>query len=261
MDLVERLRAAGCVFAEDEAALLATATNDPARLATLVERRVAGEPLEYVLGWAEFAGLRLAMCPGVFVPRRRSEVLVEQALARVRGDRPPVVVDVCCGSGALAVAVRVAVPNAEVYASDCSPEAVACARENLRPLGVPDDHVLQGDLLRPLPARIRTGVDVLLANVPYVPSDAIDTMPAEAREHEPLAALDGGADGLDVLRRLAPDVPLWLAPRGELLTECAPGQAEPACAILAGVGLGPTVHRDPKRGATVVIARNNVGSC
>lgn len=254
MDLVEKLRAAGCVFAEDEAAVLATRASG-AELEALVGRRLAGEPLEYLVGRVEFAGLRLAIRPGVFIPRRRSEMLVEQALARLPRDRPPVVLDLCCGNGALGAAIKAAVPVAEVYAADLSPAAVACARENL------GADVYEGDLFRPLPRQLRGYVDVLLANVPYVPTDAIATMPPEARDHEPRAALDGGADGLDVLRRLAPDAPDWLAPRGELLTECAPEQAEPACAILAAAGLGPTVHRDPDRGATVVIARNNVGSC
>jgi release factor glutamine methyltransferase len=172
-----------------------------------------------------------------------------------------VIVDLCCGSGALSAAMKAALPQAEVYASDLSPDAVTCARTNLAALGVPADHIVEGDLLRPLPAHIRGDVDVLLANVPYVPTAAIATMPPEAREHEPRTALDGGTDGLDVLRRLAADASAWLAPRGELLTECAPTQAEAACAILAAAGLGPTVHRDPERGATVVIARANVGSC
>ena len=254
MDLVDKLRAAGCVFAEDEATLLSAATDDASALEVLVARRVSGEPLEHVLGWVEFAGLRLVIDPGVFVPRRRSEVIVQQALARVRRDRAPVVVDLCCGSGALGATIKAALPQAEVYAADLSPEAVACARTNLAALGVPGDHVVEGDLLRPLPTHIRGQVDVLLANVPYVPTEAIATMPPEAREHEPRTALDGGADGLDVLRRLAADALAWLAPRGELFTECAPAQAEAACAILAAAGLGPSVYRNPERGATVVIA-------
>lgn len=248
--LVARLRAAGCVFAEDEAALL-TETADPDELEALVARRLAGEPLEYVLGWVGFAGLRLRLDPGVFIPRQRTEFLVEVA-AELAPDAP-VVLDLCCGSGALGAAFRSRVPDADVHAADLDPAAVACARENL------GGQVYAGDLFDALPAGLR--FDLLLVNVPYVPSGQIAAMPVEAREYEPRLSLDGGADGLDVLRRVAAQAPEWLAPQGILLTECSDGQAEPACAVLARAGLGPSVRYDEERGATVVIARNGSGSC
>lgn len=132
--VVARLRAAGCVFAEDEAELLLSAARTPAELATLVERRAIGHPLEHVLGWADFRGLRITVDPGVFVPRRRTEFLVEQALALT----PPgaVVVDLCCGSGALGTALVSALPGrAELYAADVDPAAVRCARRNVAGVG------------------------------------------------------------------------------------------------------------------------------
>ncbi|WP_018335781.1 putative protein N(5)-glutamine methyltransferase [Actinomycetospora chiangmaiensis] len=245
MDLVARLRAAGCVFAEEEAELLRDATEEQ------VARRVAGEPLEHVLGWAEFRGLRIAVAPGVFVPRHRSELLVDLAVARVRPGA--VVVDLCCGSGALGAAVArgrkasllassgsndAFLPRVELHAVDHDPAAVACARRN-----VPGT-VYTGDLDEPLPASLRGRVDVLLASPPYVPTVEIDHMPPEAREHEPLATLDGGPDGLALARRIAALAPGWLAPDGALLVECATHQAPELAAAVRGAGLAATVHTD-----------------
>ncbi|WP_345713677.1 putative protein N(5)-glutamine methyltransferase, partial [Kineococcus glutinatus] len=187
--VVRRLRAAGCVYAEEEAALLVAQAGGAAELDDLVARRVGGLPLEQVLGWAQFCGVRVAVEPGVFVPRRRSEFLARTAAAVT--PRGGVVVDLCCGSGALAVALSAAVPDLEVHAVDSDPVAVRCARGNL-----PGAQVLLGDLDAPLPDRLRGRVDVLVAVVPYVPSGEVALMPAEARLHEPRAALDGGADGL-----------------------------------------------------------------
>ena len=195
-----RLRAAGCVYAEDEADLLISAARSEAELAALVDRRAAGQPLEHVLGWAEFCGLRIAVDPAVFVPRRRTEFLVAQAIELARPGA--VVVDLCCGSGALAAALASAVEGAEVHAADIDPAAVRCARRNLAGLG---GQVYQGDLFGPLPAGLLGRVDILLANVPYVPTGEVGLLPPEARDHEARVALDGGADGLEVLRRIKAD--------------------------------------------------------
>jgi release factor glutamine methyltransferase len=252
--VVARLRAAGCVYAEDEAALLVTEAPDDGALEALVARRVAGEPLEYLLGWAEFAGLRIVVDPGVFVPRRRTELLVTEALrllaGRVGDGPPPVVVDLCCGSGALGAAVASQM-DVELYAADIDPVAVRCARRNVDPLG---GVVVLGDLVEPLPPALRGTVDVLLANVPYVPTDGIATMPPEARDHEARVALDGGADGLDVLRRVAALAPSWLAPGGTVLMEVGERQVDAAVAALDAAGLAPRVLRDPDLGATALAA-------
>jgi release factor glutamine methyltransferase len=246
--VVLRLRAAGCVFAEDEARLLVADASSPAELEALVERRVAGEPLEHVLGWAEFCGLRISVGPGVFVPRRRTEVLVESAVSRARPGA--VVVDLCCGSGALGLAVATSVADVELYAADVDPAAVACAADNIARLG---GRAYAGDLFEALPAELRGRVDLLLANVPYVPSDAIALMPPEARLHEARVALDGGADGLDVARRVIADAPSWLSPGGSLLFETSEDQAPAAVATVAQAGLAPRVVTDDDRGATVVV--------
>jgi release factor glutamine methyltransferase len=246
--IVTRLRAAGCVFAEDEARLLIAAARTPAELDAMVGERVAGLPLEQVLGWAEFCGLRITVAPGVFVPRRRTEFLVRQAVALARpGD---VIVDLCCGAGAIGAALAAAVEGGEVYAADIDPAAVRCARQNL-----PADRVYQGDLYAALPAVLRGRVAILAANVPYVPSEEIGFLPPEARAHEPRVALDGGADGLDVLRRVAIGAAAWLAPGGYLLSETSDRQAPLAEAVVTASGLAARAARSPDLDATVIIAR------
>jgi len=254
--VVDRLRAAGCVFAEDEAALLIAAARTPDELAALVDRRVAGLPLEQLLGWADFCGLRILVDPGVFVPRRRTALLVSEAaaLARDVAARPdhvsgaPVVVDLCCGSGAVAAVLVARLDPVEVYAADIDPAAVACARRNLG-----DAQVYEGDLFDALPAELRGRVDVLVANVPYVPTDAIGLMPPEARDHESPVALDGGTDGLAVVRRVAAGAPEWLAPGGSLLVETSERQAPRALETFAGHGLRARVARSEELGGTVVV--------
>jgi release factor glutamine methyltransferase len=257
--IVRTLRAAGCVFAEDEAALLVAAAGTPEALAGMVARRVDGLPLEHILGWVEFCGLRVAVDPGVFVPRRRTELLARRAAAlalRARDARAgdaragaATVVDLACGCGAVGLAVASLTGNVGLHAVDIEPAAVACARRNLLPVG---GLVYQGDLFDPLPIDLRGRVDVLVANVPYVPSDAVDTMPPEARVHEPRVALDGGTDGLDVLRRVAGTARDWLAPGGYVLMEVGEDQIGTALAALAAGGLDPAVDRDDDLAATIV---------
>ncbi len=244
-DLVSRLRAAGCVFAEDEARLLLDAAATPVELAAMVDRRAAGEPLEHVLGWAAFLGLRVAVEPGVFVPRRRTELLARQAIRLARAGA--VVVDLCCGSGAVAAAVAVAVPGVDLSAADVDPAAVRCARRNVR------GAVYEGDLFEALPGRLRGRVDVLVANAPYVPTSAVALLPLEARLHEPLVALDGGGDGLEVVRRMTAEAPDWLSPAGHLLFETSTRQVAAAEDVVRAAGLVPAVVGDDDLGATVVV--------
>jgi release factor glutamine methyltransferase len=238
------------VFAEDEARLLVSAARTPAELDAMVDRRASGLPLEHVLGWAEFGGLRIAVDPGVFVPRRRSEFLARQAIALARGNRSLVVVELCCGAGAVSAALAAALDRPEVHAVDIDPAAVRCARRNLTAAG---GQVYQGDLYAPLPAALRGRVDVLVANAPYVPTGEIGLQPAEARLHEPKVALDGGADGLDVLRRVIAGAPPWLAPEGGVLVETSERQAPRAAEAMTGAGLAPRVASSDEMGATVVI--------
>jgi release factor glutamine methyltransferase len=253
--IVARLRAAGCVFAEDEAQLLISAAGDQASLVAMVDQRASGVPLEHVIGWAEFCGLNIAVDPGVFVPRRRTEFLVCQAVSlsgpiAARERRRPVVVDLCCGSGAVGAAVAAALGQVELHAADIDPAAVACARRNVAPAG---GQVYQGDLYGPLPAAIRGRVDLLAANVPYVPTGELGLLPAEARMYEPRVALDGGTDGLAVMRRVAAGAPAWLAPGGHLLTEASARQAPQAVEAVASSGLIARLASSDELNATVII--------
>jgi len=246
-DITAELRAAGCVFAEDEARLLEAAARTPDELHDMVARRIAGLPLEHVLGWAEFAGRRVVVEPGVFVPRRRTEFLVEQAAALA--PEGAVVMDLCCGSGAVGLALLSILSRIELHATDVDPAATRCARRNLAGRG----RVYEGDLYQPLPRELRARVDVLVANAPYVPTDAIATMPPEARVFEPAVALDGGADGLEVLRRIVADAPSWLAPSGHLLIETSAGQSTDAVAEFVRAGLKASAVSSDEFEATVVI--------
>jgi release factor glutamine methyltransferase len=241
--IVATLRSAGCVYAEDEARLLLEEGGD---LPAMVARRVAGEPLEWVLGWAEFADLRIVVRPGVFVPRRRSELLAAQAIARL--GPASVAVELCCGSGAIAAVILEEVPFVEVHAADIDPVAVACAREN-----VPNGNVHEGDLYDALPAGLRGRIDVLVANTPYVPSDEVSMMPAEARDHEPRHTLDGGSDGLALLRRISASAADWLAPGGHVLIEVSERQLPAALSVFEADGLSASAAHDDDLGATVVI--------
>jgi release factor glutamine methyltransferase len=244
--VVTRLRAAGCVFAEEEAALLLEAASSGRDLDALVGRRVHGEPLEQVLGWAEFCGLRFVVEPGVFVPRQRTRLLVRESVALLAPGA--VVLDLCCGTGAVGAAVAAAVGPLDLHAADVDPAAVRCARRNVT------GSVHEGDLYDALPPELRGRVDVIVANAPYVPTDAIALMPPEARDHEARAALDGGDDGLDVQRRVAAGAPGWLAPGGALLIETSGRQAPGTLAAVRAAGLTGRVVEDDELAGTVVIA-------
>jgi release factor glutamine methyltransferase len=246
--IIDTLRAAGCVFAEDEADLLLSVKQPTAELAAMVKRRAGGEPLEYVLGFAAFCGLRIMVDAGVFVPRRRSEFLALQAAALATPGA--IVVDLCCGAGAIGAVVASRVPDCQLYAADIEPAAVRCARRNLEPGG---GHVFEGDLYQALPSGLRGRVQVLVANAPYVPSDAIDFMPPEARDYEPLITLDGGADGLDIQRRVIASASEWLAPGGRLLIETSERQSAATSAAFTEAGLSPRIARDEDLDATMVI--------
>ncbi|MEU6811610.1 putative protein N(5)-glutamine methyltransferase [Streptomyces sp. NPDC046831] len=246
--VVTALRAAGCVFAEEEAGLILAAARTPDELTALVQRRARGLPLEQVLGWAAFDGLRITVEPGVFVPRRRTEFLVGQAVTHAPD--ASLVVDLCCGSGAVGAALAARLGPVELHAADIHPAAVRCARRNIVPLG---GRVHAGDLFEALPTGLRGRVDVLAANVPYVPTGEVALLPPEARDHEPPVALDGGADGLDVLRRVTAGAPAWLAPGGCLLVETGEHQVPAAVEAFTRAGLTPRLAVSEELYAHVII--------
>lgn len=246
-DIVTTLRRAGCVFAEDEARLLIESSTSELDLADKVRRRVDGLPLEQILGWAEFCGLRIVVQPGVFVPRKRTEFLVHCAASMATaGD---LVVDLCCGTGALGVALSRMIDGIALVASDVDPAAVQCARANVEPGG----RVFEGDLFDALPRELVGRVALLLVNAPYVPSDEIEHMPPEARDHEPRVALDGGDDGVDVHRRVAAEARRWLAAGGHVLIESSVQQASATAAALEAGGLSTRIASSEEFGSTVVI--------
>lgn len=238
------------MFAEEEARLLLAAPVDEDERRRMIARRADGDPLEYILGWVEFCGLRVAVDEGVFVPRQRTAFLVAQGAGRIVPGA--LVVDLCCGSGAIGLAIADRVHPIELVASDIEPAAVACARRNLDPIG---GRVVAGDLFAPLPRELRGRVDLLVANVPYVPTSAIALMPPEAREHEPRNTLDGGSDGLEVARRVAGGAGEWLRPGGYLMIETSEEQAPVAEAVFRRSGLDAVVAADDEVGGTVVIGR------
>ena len=273
--LVARLRAAGCVFAEEEAAALTSAASnfaasnsaasnsatskfaaplsvagDLEELERMVARRIAGEPLEVVVGYAEFAGLRIPAVAGVFVPRVRTEFV-----ARLAADLAPpssIVVDLCCGSGAIAATVAHARPDVTIWAADIDPAAIALASRTLARFGA---HALVSDMDAALPASLRGRVAVLASCPPYVPTAEVALMPPEARDHEPLAALDGGADGVGMQARVFEAALRLLAPDGFCIVETSDHLSDATLTAAIAAGLTAHVETDDDIDAVVVVAR------
>ena len=215
--LTALLEASGCVAAAEEAAeLLRAADGDEHRLGAMVARRLGGEPLAWVCGSVDVAGLRLCVDPGVYVPRRWQTPAVAEraALGLVPGGTA---VDLCTGAGTVAALLQRADPDACVLGTDRDPVAVRCARRN----GV---EALLGDLFEPLPTALTGAVDVVTAVTPYVPTRSLPLLPKETLAHEPAGALDGGPDGLAAIRRVVLAAPRWLRPAGWLVLEHGPDQ-------------------------------------
>lgn len=206
----------------------------------LVKRRGNREPLQYILGSTSFCGLEIAVSPDVLIPRPETEVLAERGWgflqARVAaGFGAPTALDLGTGSGCLAIALATHCPQAAVVATDLSEPALAVARRNAAAHRVTERIQFRcGDGFGPVPAVSR--LDLIIANPPYIASGEIASLPPEVREHEPRMALDGGPDGLTVLRRLACEGPAYLAADGRLMTELADGQAAAARAVFAEQG-------------------------
>ena len=249
--ITQRLRASGSVYAEDEATLLMGEAQSDTQLELMVSQRLAGLPIEHIVGWADFYGQRIVVEPGVFIPRRRTEFLAQQAIQLTKsGD---IVLDLGCGTGALGLVVAQSASDTQLHATDIELAAVDCAHRNLDPIG---GHVYQGNLFDSLPQTLHGHINILLANMPYVPTEAIATLPVEVRLYEPAITLDGGADGLDLHRRVVAQAGEWLATGGHLFIETSERQAPTMIAILAQHGLVPHIAHDPELDATIIIATN-----
>ncbi|MEP6762031.1 MAG: methyltransferase domain-containing protein [Sporichthyaceae bacterium] len=234
--LAARLRAAGCVFAEREAALIEASFADPTEREDAVVRRCEGEPLEYVVGVAEFAGVTVEIGPPAFIPRARAADLVsavDRALPRQPPGQSPqggrvVALDLGCGCGAIAAALRQRHPDWDVHASDIDPAALLYAHCNAAAFGF---SVHEGDWFDALPVDLVGRLDVIVAHLPYVPSSEVAHLPRDFRDAEPRATVDGGRDGLDPWRRVVTLCRQWLAANGILLTQVSRAQIDAAAAI------------------------------
>jgi len=228
--LADRLAAAGFLSAREEAEQLqAVAGGDDRLLAELGERRLAGEPLAWLVGSAAFCGLRVRVDPGVYVPRPHTEGLALRAAERLPADGTGV--DVCTGSGAVAAVLADRRPAATVIATDVDERAVACAWAN----GV---DARRGDLFGPLPAALRGRVDLVTAVVPYVPTAALVSLQRDTFTHESALAYDGGPDGTAILRRMLEGSSAVLRPGGALLLELGGEQAGLLAGDLARLDFG-----------------------
>ncbi len=226
------------------------------RMRELVRRRATAEPVAYLVGHREFFSLDFVTRPGVFIPRPETELLVMQVLEHLQGRTTPRVLDLCTGTGCIAVAVAVNLPGAQLTAIDASPDALQVAARNAERHQVHNRiTLLEGDLFAPLPAGQR--FDVIVSNPPYVATVDEPTLPPDVRLHEPPAALYAGADGLDVIRRIICDAPRYLAEQGYLLLEFSPEQAEAVQQLLAESGRfeNVAVRNDLAQAARIVSSR------
>lgn len=229
------------------------------RLRPLVKRRAAREPLQHIVGTVEFWGVTLASDKRALVPRPETEILVERALTLRPGDGAATVLDVGTGTGAIAIALLAARPAWRAVATDVSAEALALARENAARAGLDARLDLRtGNLL----AALKDGetFDLVAANLPYIPSAAIAGLQAEVRDHDPKLALDGGADGLDLIRRLVAEASRALKPDGILLLEIGHDQADAVEALLKSGGWSGVAFTPDLQGhRRIVEARRPVG--
>ncbi len=208
------------------------------RYLSLIARRAAGEPFPFLTGRIEFYGLELSVRPGAFVPRPSSELTVERALRRLRRRPRPAVVDVCTGSGPIALGIAHELPDAEVWGADIDPRGLEQARHNARRLGIENVVFRRGDMYDALPKRLRGTIDLITAHVPYIPSGEIEDLPSEVKDFEPLYTLtDESFDGTFLMRSAISGAPEWLRPGGWLLLEMSDDMVARARRLCRKVGL------------------------
>jgi release factor glutamine methyltransferase len=242
------LTEAGCIAAQQEAdELMRAADGDADALEDLVSRRTNGEPIAWLTGAVTFCGISVFVAPGVYVPRTQTESLTRRAVTLLPSKG--VAVDLCTGAGAIPAALMAAAPTAHVFATELDETAVRCARRN----GV---EVFEGFLDDPLPRALERGVDVLTAVVPYVPTDSLRLLSRDVQAFEPRLALDGGADGTDLLAEVVRRSTTWLRPGGWLLLELGGDQAQPIGRLLRDTRFqGLDVMTDDKGDPRAICAR------
>lgn len=204
-----------------------------------VSRRVRGEPLQYIIGYVEFFGLRINVGRGALIPRPETELLVEEAIKLLKRftihDSRLTVLDLCTGSGCIALALAQHFPDADVYGVDQSEAALVYATQNALENNIRNVHFKLGDLFEPVRS---LHVDCIVSNPPYIRRDEITTLQREVKEYEPLEALDGGPDGLDFYRRILGQAPKHLRKNGIIILEMGFGQARDIEAIAIKAGMG-----------------------
>lgn len=193
----------------------------------LAARRAAGEPFPILMGFIEFAELKLEVKPGAFIPRPSSELTVEWAEKRLKRREKPVVIDVCTGAGPIALALAHRFPEADVYGTDILEEGLKQGRSNARKLGIKNITLTPGDMFGAIPESLKGKVDLVTGHVPYVAPHELDDLPSEVVDHEPVSTLsDESDDGLVLLRRAVEEGAEWLKPGGWLLLEMADDLSE-----------------------------------
>jgi release factor glutamine methyltransferase len=250
--------ALGADAEDDNLGSMTVSPSQRRRFDALVERRLTGEPINYITGHFRFFGLDLTVRPGVFSPRASSELMVELAATRLRRRRGRrLAVDVATGAGAVALALASDVASSEVWGLDISADAARLGRVNARRLQLDNVRFATGDMLAALPATLRGHVQIFTIHPPYVAPTEVRTLPVEVRRFEPRHTLtDGSVDGLGLVRRLAEDAPDWLRPGGYVLVEIAPYLARATAAVLRRAGLGDVrSHRDSLGVTRVVIGQ------
>jgi release factor glutamine methyltransferase len=224
------------------------------RFLALVARRAGGEPFPFLTGRIEFYGLDLEVRPGPFVPRPSSELTVERAAKRIRRRRRSVAVDVCTGSGPIALAIADDVPRADVWGADIDTAGLSLARRNARRLGIDNVTFTKSDMYGGLPKRLRGEVDVITGHIPYVPAEEIDDLPTEVRGYEPVHTLtDHSPDGLGLIRRAAHEATEWLKPGGWLLMEVSTDLPKKVARICRRAGLHDVDEVTDEDGLSVVV--------
>lgn len=227
----------------------------------LIDRRAEGEPLQYIVGEQEFMGLSFNVNEAVLIPRQDTETLVETALSFAKNKKGSIsILDMCCGSGAIAISMAYFLPKSKLTACDISEAALNVARSNAKKNGVEKKiNFIESDLYMPVQKKkpMKDKFDMILCNPPYIPSYVIPTLQREIKDHEPVAALDGGKDGLDFYRKMVTDSAVHLKKGGYILFEIGHDQADDVTALLEEEGCYKDIftHKDMARSDRVITAR------